>query len=169
MKAAALILNQQLVDFQAIINHSSDTIRGWAAYQIASLPNLQLEARLELMRPLADDHHFGVREWAWLALRPFCLSHLETMIKLLQPWVKENSENLRRFACEITRPRGVWCAHINDLKTNLDQALPLLEPLHQDHSRYVQNSLANWLFAKSGYKIRHFQKLFTSAAEHSDL
>jgi 3-methyladenine DNA glycosylase AlkC len=145
MKTAASILNQQQIDFNLLIDHRSDTVRGWAAYQIANLLDLSLAERLELIKPLADDSHFGVREWAWLALRPFCLSRLSNMLELLQPWIRESSANLRRFACEITRPRGVWCTHIPDLKTNPNQALPLLKPLRQDNSRYVQNSLANWL------------------------
>lgn len=145
MKTAALILNRQQIDFHFLATHPSDTVRGWAVYQIANLPGLSLAERLELVRPLADDPHFGVREWAWLALRPYCLSGLSSMLELLQPWVKDHSANIRRFACEITRPRGVWCAHISDLKTHPNQALPLLQPLRQDNSRYVQNSLANWL------------------------
>lgn len=145
MRSAALILNKQGIDFKVLARHSSDTVRGWAAFQIAYLPNLSLEERFEFIKPLADDSHFGVREWAWLALRPFCLTELSSVINLLQPWVTDVSANIRRFACELTRPRGVWCAHINDLKKHPEQALILLDSLKQDNSRYVQNSLANWL------------------------
>jgi 3-methyladenine DNA glycosylase AlkC len=62
---------------------------------------------------------------------------------LLQPWVHDADENIRRFACELTRPKGVWCAPIRALQAQPERALHLLEPLRADTSRYVQNSVAN--------------------------
>lgn len=129
----------------ALIDHPSDTVRGWAAYALGSLPKLSFRTRLQLIRPFADDSHFGVREWAWLAIRSHLQDDLEGRMAQLALWSKARSENIRRFAVEITRPRGVWCAHLRPLKENPELALPLLENVRADRSRYVQNSVGNWL------------------------
>jgi 3-methyladenine DNA glycosylase AlkC len=99
----------------------------------------------EKIKLFAADSHFGVREVAWMACRAHIAAHLEVSIEILSTWAKSEDENLRRFASEATRPRGVWCAHLQALKEQPALALPILEVLHADPSRYVQNSVGNWL------------------------
>ncbi|MEH3113449.1 DNA alkylation repair protein [Pedobacter terrae] len=66
-------------------------------------------------------------------------------IKILSDWTSNEDENIRRFTTEATRPRGVWCEHIEELKQNPDFGLPILEALKSDKSKYVQDSAGNWL------------------------
>jgi 3-methyladenine DNA glycosylase AlkC len=87
----------------------------------------------------------GVREIAWMAVRAEISKNLNESISIFSKWILDKNENVRRFAIEATRPRGVWCEHIEALKNNPALALPILEPLKSDHSKYVQNSVANWL------------------------
>ncbi|MBE3028336.1 HEAT repeat domain-containing protein [Janthinobacterium sp. GW458P] len=145
MVLAAQLLLEANVDLAQLQGHVSDTVRGWVCFAIAAQPGLSLPQQLAAMRPLADDGHFGVREWAWLALRPHLAARLDEAIALLAPWTADPSERLRRFACEALRPRGVWCAHIAELKEEPQLALPLLQPLRADPAVYVQDAVANWL------------------------
>jgi 3-methyladenine DNA glycosylase AlkC len=142
---AALHAAEGLDSLPRLCRDASDTVRGWAAYVIASAPELSLSRRLRLVQPLADDRHFGVREWAWLALRPHVATDVSTALRSLKKWVTRRSENLRRYAIEISRPRGVWCRHLVELKENPESAVGLLEAVRADGSRYVQDSVANWL------------------------
>ncbi|MEO1009471.1 MAG: DNA alkylation repair protein [Planctomycetota bacterium] len=125
--------------------HPSDTVRSWACYAIAAHARGDLAGILGRLQPLADDHHFGVREWAWLAVRDEIARSVGAAIALLAPWAGDSSANIRRFASEATRPRGVWCVHLPELKGEPEIGLPLLEPLRADASKYVQDSVANWL------------------------
>lgn len=147
MAAAGEIVLSRLgpAGFDRLAGHRSDTVRGWAAYLLAGVPGMPAAERFARIRPLADDPHFGVREWAWLALRPHVAADPAGAVALLAPWTGEASANLRRFAVEITRPRGVWCAHIGEFRQRPEAGLPLLEPVRSDPAKYVQDSAANWL------------------------
>ena len=112
---------------------------------IGAIDGMPLHDRLNAIKRFADDPHFGVREWAWLAIRPHLAAELDAAIGQLSAWSTHQSERIRRFACEATRPRGVWSAHIAELKTMPQRAIPVLEPLRADPSAYVRDSVGNWL------------------------
>lgn len=128
-----------------LTNHSSDAIRCYAPYLIALDDRITIEEKLNQARSLIADHHFGVREVVWMALRPEIDQFLERSIQVLSEWTKDENENIRRFTTEATRPRGVWCKHIESLKEEPELALPILENLKSDPARYVQDSVGNWL------------------------
>src|SRR3546814_15972816 len=80
--AAELLVEALGADCDAqLAAHASDTVRGWACFVIGAPPNLPLRTRLERIRPMADDSHFGVREWAWLAVRPRLAADLPAAIQ----------------------------------------------------------------------------------------
>jgi 3-methyladenine DNA glycosylase AlkC len=131
--------------FPKLANHTSDSVRCWATYIIGFDRTLSILEKLSQIQPFAADSHFGVREICWLATRQSISDNLIESLAILSKWTVNKDENIRRFASEATRPRGVWCAHIEVLKQNPELALPILEPLKSDGSKYVQNSVANWL------------------------
>lgn len=147
--AAAGALHRAIADDaarrQALASQRSDILRQWAAMFNGLDEGKTLSQRLSSALPVAADPHFGVREIAWLAVRNAVVAEIEQALELLLPWVNEADANLRRFASELTRPRGVWCAHIEPLKKDPTPGLPLLQALRADPSRYVQDSVANWL------------------------
>jgi 3-methyladenine DNA glycosylase AlkC len=78
-------------------------------------------------------------------MRDQVILELESAIECLVPWTGSRSERLRRYASEITRPCGVWAAHVPQLKETPEMGLSILEPLRDDDSKYVRDSVANWL------------------------
>jgi 3-methyladenine DNA glycosylase AlkC len=130
---------------QQISRHSSDAVRCWATYTIGKNPELSLAEMLEQIQPFTADNHFGVREIAWMAVRPKISKNLDESLQILSKWTSSEDANVRRFASEATRPRGVWCEHIETLKQQPELGLTILEPLKSDTAKYVQDSVGNWL------------------------
>lgn len=141
MATAGSAMGERWAEFR---KHKSDTVRGWACYARVAAGG-DLSGVLQDLKPFAADSHFGVREWVWLAVRGRVIEELDLAIEILTDWSFDSDPNIRRFASEVTRPRGVWCAHISALKLEPWRGLPILEPLRENESRYVQDSVANWL------------------------
>ncbi len=152
IEAIARMISEQISDLKKLkeivgllLLHPSDLVRGWGCYVIGAHSALKLKERFEWIHPFATDRNMSVREVAWMALRESVTHDLDGAIKILSRFSTHADPNIRRFASEITRPRGVWARHIPELKEQPERALKILSPLKSDPSRYVQNSVANWL------------------------
>lgn len=153
MKFIGMVLADNLSQFDhddkvytTLSQHVSDTVRGWACFLLAAKSSsLSIAQLLIKIRLFASDFHFAVREWAWMSVREKLVSDLLFTINLLHSWVIDPNPYIRRFAIESIRPRGVWCKHIEILKSQPQLALLLLEPLKNESITYVQHSVANWL------------------------
>lgn len=131
--------------FIKLKSHPSDSVRCWAAYIVGADSQLSIIQKLEEIKDFAADSHFGVREISWMAVRESVTEYLDEALKILEGWSKNEDANVRRFATEAIRPNGVWCKKIDRLKTNPELALNILENMKSDSSKYVQDSVANWL------------------------
>ncbi len=132
--------------FRQLSTHRSDLVRQWACYAV-NVPRLQVGVGDYFERTLtfAADSNMTVREAAWMAFRPHLQLSMIEGLGLLTGLASSPNENLRRFAVEVSRPRSVWGAHLDDLKRNPDLARGLLDRVKGDGSRYVQLAVGNWL------------------------
>ncbi|PGS42020.1 DNA alkylation repair protein [Bacillus cereus] len=149
-------------------NHISDSVRCWAAF-MNKKSNNTLKDTLTYIRSFAADHHFGVREIAWMSIREDLSQNIEESVELLVEWAKSEDENIRRFSVESIRPRGVWSKHIEVLKQEPEKALPILNLLKSDPSKYVQDSVGNWLNDASKTKPDWVLKLCEEWAKDTDI
>lgn len=155
--------------FLAIISkHNADLVRCWATYTVGKNEKLNITEILKKIQPFSADKHFGVREISWLAVRAKISQNLTKSIEMLSGWTNHKDENIRRFASEATRPRGVWCEHIEELKQNPELALSILEPLKSDPAKYVQDSVGNWLNDASKTQPEFVQELCKRWEKESD-
>ncbi|MDR0384958.1 MAG: DNA alkylation repair protein [Prevotellaceae bacterium] len=140
-----ITVNNDCEFLRTVSTHKSDLIRCFAACIVGKNAALDIKQTLREIEPFAADHHFNVRECAWSIVRQKITGNLEESVKILSGWAVSEDENIRRFASEATRPRGVSSEHIKELKQNPALALSIIEPLKSDKSRYVQDSVGNWL------------------------
>lgn len=131
--------------YQQLAAHPSDILRNWAAYMDAASEKLTFAQRLKRAKPFATDTNMGVREIAWMCVRVPAAEAIVTQIEKLHPFARHKNHLMRRFAIELSRPCGVWTKHITALKQQPEIAEPLLELCREDETKYVQDSVANWL------------------------
>ncbi len=124
--------------------HTSDLVRCWSCWA-ESLLHDNVPELLNVLKPYVADSHFGVREVVIFASKERMIEDLDTAIPILSKWTHDTDENVRRFAAEAMRPIGVWTKKIAVFQETPEKGVELLEPLKSDPSKYVRDSVANWL------------------------
>ncbi len=124
--------------------HTYDIVRCWACWA-ESINAANTEELLQRMKSYVADEHFGTRELVIFASKERLAADLVNSINLLQKWCSSEDENVRRYVAEVLRPNGVWTKKVDAFHQNPELGLPLISPLKSDSSKYVQNSVANWL------------------------
>ncbi|WP_109437292.1 DNA alkylation repair protein [Aquimarina sp. AU119] len=127
-----------------LANNPSDMVRCWGCWAESLFQN-SIKSLLDAMRSHAADRHFMNREVVIFASKERIIDDLDIATRILSGWVTEEDENVRRYVAEALRPIGVWTKKISEFQENPKKGLPFLEPLKSDPSKYVRDSVANWL------------------------
>jgi 3-methyladenine DNA glycosylase AlkC len=165
--------------FDRLAAHGSDLVRQWACYAVnaesfagtagrapghttldlAGAVYHSVADRIDWTMQFAADPNMSVREAAWMAVRPHVANDLRFAMPVLIELAGSSNANIRRFAVEVTRPRSVWGAHIDDLKARPQIAMDLLNRVQNDPSRYVRLAVGNWLNDASKSQPRWVQEV----------
>ena len=88
-------------------------------------------------------------------IRPFIEKHPKRTMKKMLQWSKNKNKHVRRLASEGCRPKLPWATKLQIFIDDPSPILPILENLKDDHSKYVQKSVANNLndLLKDNYPI----------------
>ena len=120
------------------INKGWYSFMAWPLIDYAGKQGLhQPETALDLLR------HLTRLFTAEFAIRPYIDQHFELTYHHLLQWSQDADEHVRRLASEGMRPRLPWGGHLTALKLNPQPIFTVLNYLKDDHSRYVQKSVAN--------------------------
>ncbi|MES2801853.1 MAG: DNA alkylation repair protein [Bdellovibrionota bacterium] len=82
---------------------------------------------------------------AEFAVRPFLIEHPKKTFACLKKWASDESEHVRRWTSEGSRPRLPWGMKLHASIVDPMLGLDILEKLKFDDSLYVRKSIANHL------------------------
>lgn len=118
-------------------------LRGWAVW-----PLTILTAQTGLHDPdcaLALLREMTMRFTAEFDIRPFLIQDQPAVLAVLEAWLDDPNEHVRRLISEGSRPRLPWGVRLVALVDDPTPMLPILTRLRDDPSDYVRRSVANHL------------------------
>ncbi len=77
------------------------------------------------------------------AVRPFFVKDQKKVMKFFKEWVDDESEHVRRWVSEGSRPLLPWGMKLQDFVSDPELTWIFLEKLKNDPSEYVRKSVAN--------------------------
>jgi 3-methyladenine DNA glycosylase AlkC len=80
---------------------------------------------------------------AGFSIRPFIVADQERTLNVIQSWVNDPSNHLRRLCSEGTRPRLPWGIRLKKIVENPLPVISIIDQLKDDSSLYVRRSVAN--------------------------
>jgi len=138
------VLTSDASVYNTLKTHTSDLVRCWSCWA-ESIHYDAIPKLIQAMKPYAADSHFGVREVVIFATKERMITDVDSAVAILSRWTADEDENIRRFAVEALRPVGVWTKKISEFQENPEKGISLLNPLKSDPSKYVRDSVGNWL------------------------
>lgn len=88
-------------------------------------------------------HACTQRFTAEFAVRPFLQTEPEKALNIMQTWVTDPNQHVRRLVSEGTRPFLPWGIRLHQFANDPSPVIALLEKLKNDPSEYVRRSVAN--------------------------
>ncbi len=116
-------------------------LMGFAAWPLTDLVTERGIGVPEKALPLLKE--VTKRFTAEFAIRPFLDKYPEYTLEVLEGWLTDDNQHVRRLVSEGTRPRLPWGMRLHKFVTDPSQIMPLLNALKDDKEEYVRRSVAN--------------------------
>jgi 3-methyladenine DNA glycosylase AlkC len=130
----------------ALERSSDERVRGVAPMAVRLLHLKELPIAVAHLRRQCALPGTSIQEGAQMVLKLVFLEHgLKPTLALVRDWVIDPAPEVRRCLVEALRPRGVWTAHLPDLRRDPEPLAPILEKVLDDPSLYVRKAVANCL------------------------
>lgn len=118
-------------------------ISGWGVMPLSMVVGQhgvsEFDESLELLREMTKNSS------SEFAVRYFLLEDQERALRIMQGWVTDPDQHVRRLVSEGTRPRLPWAMQLPQLIADPSPMLPILLALRDDDEEYVRRSVANHL------------------------
>ncbi len=76
-------------------------------------------------------------------IRPYLEQYTNKTLAQMKRWSKNKNKHVRRLSSEGVRPRLPWAKKLDIFIQDPTPIIPILDNLKDDHSKYVQKSVAN--------------------------
>lgn len=130
--------------FNALVESQDEKVHAVAVSVVMVALSGKPDTALPLIKRAAILPGTWPREMANFAVHMLVFEHgFDAVFEKVRDWLQHKEEGVRRVVAEGFRPRGVMIPHINELKSDPDLLLPVLQPLLDDPSLYVRNAVAN--------------------------